>query len=268
MGNVSNAPLFPSPSISAELSRNSLARRIIAFDSVKSTNLVAKRMVSAGAKEGTLIIAETQTAGRGRRQRLWLSPPGKGLWFSLILSPALSVDQSGILQIAAGVAVAKAIFQTTQLRTRLKWPNDVQIDGKKVCGILTETDSGLKNCIILGIGINVNQTRDEFLGSLQHKATSLAIEKGHPVDRAHFFCNTLHCLERSYADIKTGDYRALREQWLAHCIHHGQSLEIEKGGKSIRGVFAGIDDFGALRLQTENNMIKIITSGSLLETGK
>jgi BirA family transcriptional regulator, biotin operon repressor / biotin---[acetyl-CoA-carboxylase] ligase len=166
--------------------RRRIGRDIRVFEQTTSTNDVIEKMARDGAKEGAVVFAESQTQGRGRLGRLWLSPARKGLWFSVLLRPDLSPQAATQLTVVSAVAVRRAIEQQTGLRAEIKWPNDILIKGKKVAGILTELSAELDRIkyVLVGIGVDVNLAKEDFVPELTSQATSLQIELGRPVVRA------------------------------------------------------------------------------------
>ncbi len=171
---------------------------------VGSTNDVALRWASDAAPEGALVVADHQTAGRGRWGRGWVSAPGQLLQFSLVLHPRVEPSALGLLSIAAGLACADAIEDLTDLPARVKWPNDVVIGGRKVAGILIETlfESGVLKAAVLGMGINIGWTRDDVPPEIAERATSLAIETGRPPPREELLASVLSAVERRYAEVE------------------------------------------------------------------
>lgn len=193
---ISRPDLLTKEEITAGLSTAFLAKEIYYQESVDSTNEEAKRQAMHGAPNGSLFIAEEQTGGKGRLGRIWRSPRGSGLWFSILLRPSSLPEQIASLTLLAGLAVCTAIRSKTGCTAMIKWPNDVVIGSKKVCGILTEMAAEIDRVdyVIMGIGINVNN--ESFPEELQIKGTSLYLETGASVARAELLCEILKELER------------------------------------------------------------------------
>ncbi len=196
----------------------SLASSISFFSTIGSTNDVASRLAAGGGHEGAVVIAETQTAGRGRRGRRWLSPPGSGLYVSLVLAPGrarLAPDRAtALVTLAAGVALAEAIDTATGLRPEIKWPNDLLVGRRKVAGILAEGVAGSARHDRIdraGYGINVGAT--EFGPELGDRATSLEREVGRPVNRALLCAETLAAFAARYEDLLEGRFDAILDSW-------------------------------------------------------
>lgn len=225
----------------------------------ESTNADAAAWARDGAPEGGLVLAEQQTAGRGRLGRTWLAEPGQNLTFSLVLRPRLAADRLGLLTLAAGLAVAEALEAIAAPRpVAIKWPNDVLIDGRKGCGILTESvfdGSPRPSYAVVGIGLNVNQTA--FPPELKNQATSLALAVGRPVPRAPLLADLLLRLEVHYAALHaTGTAASLRDAYerRLHGLGERLSLQTTASGDRIEGVLDGVTPAGALRLRTASGL--------------
>lgn len=232
-----------------------------------STNDIARELAKEGAPEGSVVIADSQTKGRGRLGRTWHSPPGTGLYFSLILRPLLDPAELSKITLLAGIAVAESIEATSGLHTGIKWPNDVLLSGKKVAGILTElyVDPG-SPCVILGIGINVH-TRD-FPPELQEVATSLSLAGGQDLSRVRLLRAVLKELERGYELFKRGTFRPILDAWREKCVLSGAQAQIRCGEKTWEGTVIDVDQEGALLLKDQAGKIQRILSGEVLKWEK
>lgn len=242
----------------AVLQTNRLGHEILSFDTLDSTNTQAKRWAERGAPAGGLVLAEVQTAGRGRMGRTWESTSGLNLLFSVILRPKLLSNQLGLLTLAAAVAVAEAITPiVAPTQVRIKWPNDILIGSRKCCGILLESciTSNEVSTVVLGIGLNVNQTT--FPDHITEKATSLLIETGHAVDRPSLLADLLLRLEQWLDSLHIDSGVAVRKAYLRHVQQLGQHVFIYRtsSGAPVRGRFAGITDSGGLLLQTSEKLL-------------
>jgi BirA family biotin operon repressor/biotin-[acetyl-CoA-carboxylase] ligase len=211
---------------------------------VGSTNDEARRLAEAGAAEGTLVTAETQTAGRGRAGRRWLTPPGAGLAFSVVLRPRLAPSQAGGLTMLAGLAVCEAIESATGLAASLKWPNDVLVGGKKAGGILVENEleGDQLAYAIVGIGLNVSQAPPAE--QVLFPATALASEAGRPVERLRLLRACLERIEARYAQLAQPE--ALHKAWAARLSWLGEPVMASTGAEEIAGVAEGVAPDGAL----------------------
>jgi BirA family biotin operon repressor/biotin-[acetyl-CoA-carboxylase] ligase len=233
---------------------------IVHRETIDSTNRLAAELARGGAAEGTVVLAEQQTAGRGRLGRSWVSPARLNLYASLILRPAIPPLEVPRLTLVAGLAVAQAIRETAALPAEIKWPNDVLLGGHKVAGVLTELEAETERVrfVIVGIGVNLNASRTDFPPGLQRKATSLALAGGAPVDRAAFTGRLLGALETLYATFLRGGFAALRARYEElHCLS-GRSVKID-GRPPVAGVVRGVDDGGALLVESGGAVQRVIS---------
>ncbi len=246
------------------LKSSALAKKIYYFRKVASTNDFAKEKASEGAGEGTLVIAEEQTRGRGRQGRRWVSPPGTGLWFSLVLRPGISpIEASGITPIAA-VSAANAIEEVTGLPARIKWPNDILIGGKKACGILTELGSepGASHYVVVGIGINVNTS--SFPEEIEDKATSLKESLGREVSRTEVLARTIGEFEKFYFDfIETKSLARVLTAYREKSATIGKRVEIAVKDGVLKAEAVDIADDGGLLIKKDDGEVLKINSGEV-----
>jgi len=242
-----------------------IGRDIRVFEQTTSTNDVIEKLARDGVKEGIAVFAESQTKGRGRLGRKWISPTHKGLWFSILLRPDLRPQEATRLTVASATALRRAIHSETGLNPEIKWPNDILVHGKKVAGILTEMSAELDRVqhIILGIGVNVNTSASEFQPELRKFATSLKIEFGRTISRADMAAAILRELDRDYAQVCTGGFAALADEWERHCTTIGRNVTIQIGGRRLRGRAESLGDDGALLLRTEHGRLESITGGDV-----
>ncbi len=231
------------------LNTSIVGSKLFVFESLDSTNACAKTLAKAGMDDGSVILAEFQTEGRGRLGRSWLSEPGKNLLFSCIIRPALSKEQSGILTFFAAVAVARAL-ETTALNVECKWPNDLLLNGKKCCGILVENSLGKEHIeySVIGVGVNVNQR--EFRHGGLTEATSIASECGKEVDRKKIFQNILRELDTLYADVRLGHFSRILLEWNNHCRMFGRAVSVAREGTTLSGKAVGLSSDGGLVIET------------------
>jgi len=242
-----------------------IGRDIRVFQVTTSTNDVVEKLARDGVKEGVVIFAESQTKGRGRLGRKWVSPPGQGLWFSILLRPDLRPQEATQLTVAAATALWRAIQSETGLSAEIKWPNDIFFRGKKAAGILTEMNAELDhvNYLILGVGVDVNQAVNEFPPDVRKIATSLCVEFGAPILRAELATAILRELDLDYARIGAGRFGELADEWEAHCTTIGQQVAISIGERRIRGRAESLDDDGALLVRTEHGHLERIIGGDV-----
>jgi BirA family transcriptional regulator, biotin operon repressor / biotin---[acetyl-CoA-carboxylase] ligase len=242
-----------------------IGRDIRVFLETTSTNDIVEKLARDGVKEGVVVFAESQTKGRGRLGRKWISPERKGLWFSILLRPDLRPQEATQLTVASATALRRAIQSETGLKPEIKWPNDILIGGKKVAGILTELNAELDKVryVILGIGIDVNLDAGEFPSELKKIATSLKIETGEIVSRAELAVAILRELDFDYARIGGGKFPAVADEWESGCATIGKNVTVQLGDRKIRGRAESLDDDGALLVRTEHGHLERIIGGDV-----
>ena len=247
---------------------NVIGREIIVLKQTTSTNDEIEKAAMNGHKEGLVVFAESQTHGRGRMGRRWSSPAGKGLWFSFLLRPRLAPGECTQLTAATATALVRAIQDKTNISPEIKWPNDLMIQGKKVAGILTEMSAELDNVrhVIIGIGIDVNQTASEFPAEIQSTATSLKLVTGKNISRTDLAITILRELDQDYSRIVRGKFSAVADEWASHCSTLGRQVKIEVGQRRIIGRAEALDESGALLLRTEHGRVERVTGGDLTVT--
>ncbi len=209
------------------LKTKTMGQSIYFYEETDTTNNRARELALEGAPEGTLVVAEKQTAGRGRRGKVWESPLGTGIWMSLVLRPQIMPAEASVLTLLCGLATAEAIEAETGLSAGIKWPNDILINGKKAIGILTEMDCEMSEVhfVIPGIGINVNTA--SFPPEIADIATSLYLECGKTVSRRRLVHKVLERLEEHYETfLRTGSFTAMLEDYRKHCITLGKEVHV------------------------------------------
>lgn len=234
------------------------------FREVTSTNDVAKELAAKGAEEGTVVIAEMQTRGRGRIGRRWISPAG-GIWFSIVLRPDVAPRDALKLTLTAAVAVAQALRETLELHAEIKWPNDVLIEGRKVCGILTEmsTRGQTVDFVTLGIGINANVDLIAFPESLRDSLTSLRKELKRQVNRERLLQALLEELENQYKIFIQQGFGQILKEWKSLAKFLGSYVEVAVYDGKISGFATDVDHNGALLIKTKDGAIRKVTSGDV-----
>jgi BirA family transcriptional regulator, biotin operon repressor / biotin---[acetyl-CoA-carboxylase] ligase len=240
-------------------------KEIICLKETESTNAYAKQMAVDGMPEGTLIVAEFQSRGRGRRGREWFSPPREGLYLTVILRPQIRPTEAPRLTLMTSVAVAEAIEDLTALPVRIKWPNDVLIRGKKVAGILTEihTEMDAVNYVIMGIGINVNTAEESFPELIRDKATSLFLETGEMKSRVRLLQLCLERLEARYELFNSGRFDRIMDCWRQRSDIIGREIEVDMMNRRCRGVAVDVDADGVLILKDADGSLQRIFSGDV-----
>ena len=242
-----------------------VGRDIRVFEETGSTNDVVEKLARDGVAEGVVVFAETQTKGRGRLGRKWVSPPRKGLWFSVLLRPELRPAAVTQLTVAAATALTRAIRKQTELQPQVKWPNDILIKGRKIAGVLTELSAELDRVkhVILGIGVDVNLTASDLPPEVRRLATSMRIESGRTYRRADLAAAILTELDRDYSRIREGDFGGIAEEWGRQCATLGQQVRIETGGRVLEGRAEALDQDGALLLRTDHGHLERIIGGDV-----
>lgn len=233
-----------------------IGRALRSYERVTSTNSVAAKWATEGAPHGALVLAEYQTAGRGRLGRSWQARAGLNLTFSMVIRPQLPPDRFGMVIIAASVALADSIEErTTPLLPAIKWPNDILLGGRKCCGMLLETvrthpSGSRKSGVILGVGLNVNQ--DAFPAELDGRATSLLLETGRMVDRAQLLADVCRRLEVRLNEV-VADSGSIRRTYMSRMTDLGEPVRLRFSGTEggVLGVMLGLDEFGGLVLDTD-----------------
>lgn len=251
------------------LNTKTIGKNIIHLDFVDSTNNEAKKLAALGEKEGTLIISEEQTMGRGRIGRNWASPKYKGIWMSLILKPDINpMYVAKVTQIGAA-AVCKALLEMN-IKTLIKWPNDIVLNGKKVCGILTEMSAELNrvNYVIIGIGINVNTEEKDFSEEIRVMATSLKIEEGIHIERKELVAKILNNFEELYEEFLSNEsikssIKICRE----NSALIGKDIRVIKREEELKGKALDLNEDGRLIVQYEDGTIEEIISGEISVRG-
>ena len=241
--------------------------RVLYLESAESTNSLAMALGKKNEAAGTIVVAETQTRGRGRLGRKWLSPPGTGLYCSVILRPNLAPFDLPKTTIAAGVAVCKAVEEITEAAPLIKWPNDLMLAGKKFGGILTETgecNGRGRTLVVLGIGVNVGTTASSFPQELRSKATSLAIETGMNINRGDLLREIVKQLASAVTLLEKGGFSIILQEFEQRDAVKGLCLNwLTPEGKVVRGVSLGLDNEGVLHIRDDAGRVHQVFSGDI-----
>lgn len=238
------------------------------WEQLDSTNLEAQRSAESGAPHGAVVIAEMQTAGRGRRGRSWQSPAGSNLYFSLLLRPEAAPGSVSAVTLVMALAVAEAIREICGAAAQIKWPNDVVIEGKKVCGILTEmrTERGYIRDVVIGVGINVGQT--EFAPELASTASSLLLACGRETLREELLASVLRSFEMHYERfMETLDMSGLEEEYNALLVNRGREVRVLDPQGEFTGISTGINQRGELLVERQDGRLETVYAGEVSVRG-
>ncbi|HVI75223.1 MAG TPA: biotin--[acetyl-CoA-carboxylase] ligase [Anaeromyxobacteraceae bacterium] len=230
------------------------------YEEVGSTNDVAKELADEGALHGEVVIAERQSAGRGRRGRSWSSPPRKNLYLSVVLRPDLPPARAPEVTLLAAVAVCQAVRRAGVASAAIKWPNDVLASGRKLAGVLTEMAAEVERVqwLVVGIGVNVNAAADDFPDELRELATSLLIERGHPVPRALFAAALLTALEEWLDRHAAEGFAPVRAAWREMSDTLGREVRVRVGSADLVGLAEDVDETGALLVRTASGLERVV----------
>lgn len=247
------------------LDTKTFGRQIVYYDSVVSTQKIAHELSQNGEKEGTIVVADEQTGGKGRMARSWHSPKEKGIWMSMIVRPKIPIHKTPQLTLLTAVALVEGIEEATGLQASIKWPNDVLINGKKVAGILTElvAEADQVHSVIIGIGINVNQRSEDFPDAIRSTASSMALEKGEPIHRATVIQKFLKAFEKWYETYLKHGFKPLKLMWESYTISLHKEIRARTLAGTIVGKALGINEEGALLIETPEGTIEKVYSADI-----
>ncbi|MBM4166215.1 MAG: biotin--[acetyl-CoA-carboxylase] ligase [Ignavibacteria bacterium] len=238
------------------LQARNFVKEISFFKTLDSTNTYAKKIAEEGKAEGTIVLTDEQTNGRGRFSRVWISDKEKNLTFSIILRPRFALSRSSLLPFALVVAIVKTLNFHYQLKTECKWPNDILLNKKKLCGMLLETSIHNEQIdyIIVGIGLNVNQ--NNFPEELKETATSLFIETQHEWNREELLFNILLECEKEYISLCENESSKILSEWKSYSTMFGKEISIHQNGNVLHGIAVDIASNGELLVNVENKLVK------------
>ncbi|MDF1579371.1 MAG: biotin--[acetyl-CoA-carboxylase] ligase [Desulfuromonadales bacterium] len=257
--------LFVADELAADLGNTRIGRQLVCFEDTDSTNVQARRLAEDGCADGTVVIADRQTAGRGRLGRGWVSPAGVNFYGSIVLRPPIPAVEASQLTFLSAVATREAIAACGALLPTMKWPNDILLLGRKVAGLLNELDAETErvNFVILGIGVNLNMTADQFPADLRYPATSVLLETGTPVLRLTFARRLLQRLDHWYQHYLQDGFEPVLRAWEEGCDLVGSEVEVDCRGILRRGTVTGLDSDGALLLRTAASPRERILAGDV-----
>lgn len=254
--------------IASRLGTKWVGKNLYYYEDTDSTNADAMRLGEEGAEHGTLVVANHQNKGRGRRGRVWQSPVGTTISMSFLVKPEIAPGKASMLTLVMALAVAKGIEEACDLSTAIKWPNDILVNGKKVCGILTEMKAEMDyiHGVIIGVGINVNV--ESFPEDLQSMATSLILEKGRKVSRAEVIERVAENFEEYYEKfMETEDLSLLRDLYEERLISKGKSVKVLDPQGEYTGISKGITDTGELVVETQDGKEQQVYAGEVSVRG-
>ena len=243
-------------------------KKVVYYDETDSTNNQAKAYGEKGEAHGTLFVADMQAAGKGRRGRVWVSPAGSSIYMTILLHPDVLPTKAPQLTLVMAMAVAEGIRKVTGLETKIKWPNDIIVNGRKVCGILTEmsTEIDYINYVVIGDGINVNQ--ETFPEEIRDTATSLKIETGSSVRRSVLIATIMECFEQFYeVFMTTEDLSGLQERYNAMLVNLGREVRVLEPGNEYEAHALGLNRTGELIVRTVDGQEKEIYAGEVSVRG-
>lgn len=265
---VEEQELFGQYELESRMDTKWAGHPITCYDVLDSTNLQAKLDAERGAGQGTLVVADMQTAGRGRRGRTWSSPPGTNVYFTLILKPELTPDKASMLTPVMGLAAAEGIRRTCGLEAQIKWPNDIVINGKKVCGMLAEMslERDFIHYIVIGVGINVGL--QEFPEEIAVTATCLQQECGKKVPRAELIANIMRAFEEYFeVFLKRGDFSGLMGQYNRLLANNGREVKVLDPKGEFQGIARGINELGELLVEKGDGSVMAVYAGEVSVRG-
>lgn len=251
--------------IKARLKTRIVGGEILVFQETDSTQAIVEQLARDGVREGLVVFAESQRRGRGRLGRTWVSPAKTGLWFSMLLRPDWRPDEVTRLTVLAAVGIARALEKNTSVPVEIKYPNDLMVEGRKICGILTEMRMEVDRVqyVIVGAGLNVNAQHKDFPSELRSIATSLAIEGGHPLGRPGLAAAILTELDTVYLEAVNGGFARISEEWSNRCTTLGKRVTAVFGEQKVTGEAFAIDEQGALLVKTAGGRIETLRGGDI-----
>ena len=265
---VSEGEIYGQHELESRMDTKWAGHPVVFYDALPSTNLQAKLDAENGAAEGTLLVADMQTAGRGRRGRSWSSPGGTNAYFTLIIKPQFHVELASMVTLVMGLAVADGIRKTCGVEACIKWPNDIVIGGKKVCGMLAEmsVEREYIHCVVIGVGINVGlQT---FPEEIADRATCLQEECGQRVSRAELIANVMKAFEASYEIFqRDGSLQGLAERYNSLLVNRNREVRVLAPGAEFQGISKGINDTGELLVEKDDGTISKVYAGEVSVRG-
>ncbi|MDK2847916.1 MAG: BirA family transcriptional regulator [Desulfuromonadales bacterium] len=251
--------------VQAELGTERIGREVIYYAETDSTNLRAHELGKAGAEEGTVVLADRQTAGRGRLGRHWCSPGGVNLYASIVVRPPVAPRYASQMTFLSAAAVAQTVSETGGLTATVKWPNDVLVEGRKIAGLLNELDAETERIhyLVLGIGVNLNMQAGQFPDDLRYPATSLLLETGRRVSRLDFVRCLLRHMDRLYSLYLAQGFQPVLAAWQQYFHLVGCMVEVDCQNRRVVGCVQGLDSDGALLLELADGGRERVLAGDV-----
>ncbi len=265
---VEVADVMTKAEIGSRIHTKWMGKNLLYLPVTDSTNIQAKKQGEGGAPHGTLVVADCQNAGKGRRGKSWSSPSGTSIYMSFLLRPQIPPQCASMITLIAGLAACQAVREVTKLKAEIKWPNDLVINGKKICGILTEMSAEMEQIhyIVTGIGINVNQ--QEFPEEIRSRATSLKLEAGRDFSRSELIAGTMEWFERYFEEfLETEDLSQLREEYQALLANMGMEVLVLDPRGKYEGICRGIQEDGELLVERKDGTLCTVMSGEVSVRG-
>lgn len=265
---ATNAEIYSKSEIASRIQTRWAGNKVYFYDEIGSTNVEAKRLAEAGAPHGTLVVADMQTAGRGRRGRSWISPAGTNIYFTILLKPEFAPDQASMLTLVIAHAITKVFRDTLGLAAGIKWPNDVVIDGRKTCGILTEMSLEQNDIQYVVIGVGINVRKQEFAPEIAERAIALDEVSARPVDRSRLLADVMSRFEKDYETfLRTCSMASLQDSYNGMLVNLDREVCVLDPAGEYRGIARGINERGELIVELKDKSLRNVYAGEVSVRG-
>ena len=265
---ATDAEIYSKSEIASRIQTKWAGQKVYFYDEIGSTNLEAKRLAEAGAPHGTLVVADMQTAGRGRRGRSWISPAGTNIYFTILLKPEFAPDQASMLTLVIAHAITKVFRDTLGLTAGIKWPNDVVIDGRKTCGILTEMSLEQNDIQYVVIGVGINVRKQEFAPEIAERAIALDEVSARPVDRSRLLADVMSRFEKDYETfLLTCSMASLQDSYDGMLVNLDREVCVLDPAGEYRGIARGINERGELIVELKDKSLRNVYAGEVSVRG-
>ena len=268
MREATDAEIYSKSEIASRIQTRWAGKNVYFYDEIGSTNVEAKRLAEAGAPHGTLVVADMQTAGRGRRGRSWISPAGTNIYFTILLKPEFAPDQASMLTLVIAHAITKVFRDTLGLAAGIKWPNDVVIDGRKTCGILTEMSLEQNDIQYVVIGVGINVRKQEFAPEIAERAIALDEVSARPVDRSRLLADVMSRFEKDYETfLRTCSMASLQDSYDEMLVNLDREVCVLDPAGEYRGIARGINERGELIVELKDKSLRNVYAGEVSVRG-